>query len=425
MIEIIEDYEPFLKRLRERAGSDNEAHAKTVREIVQNVALHGDAALFSYTKQFDHWDIHPGNLKFTRDELREAYETLDPHLKEILLLAKERICRFQRRELQNSWFMTEPGGGFLGTRVQPLERVGLYAPGGRAAYPSSVLMNALPAVVAGVKEILLATPLPEGKPNGTVLGAAYAAGVSEVYKIGGAQAIAAMAYGTESVPKVDKIVGPGNIYVALAKKEVFGLAGIDSIAGPSEILIIADHSARPNFVAADLLSQAEHDPLASGILITDSKELAESARKEIERLFSLLSRKEILRSSLQKYCGILLVKDIEEAVEIANRIAPEHLELAVADPFSLLPHIRNAGAIFLGHYTPEALGDYLAGSNHVLPTNGTARFFSPLSAQDFLKRTSVISFPEAAFRSLAEKVEAFAEEEGLDGHARSVRERLL
>ncbi|MDR1832358.1 MAG: histidinol dehydrogenase [Fusobacteriaceae bacterium] len=424
MIEIIEDYRAFLESVKKRGAGGDEGRSAVVRNICETVRQKGDEALFSWTRQFDRWPADETNVRFPEEALESAWEGLSDRLKGLLILAKERIIAFQTKELETSRIGIEPGGEILGTKVEALDTVGLYVPGGSAAYPSSVLMNALPAVVAGVRRVVICTPAPDGVANPVVLGAAWIAGIREVYKIGGAQAIAAMAWGTKSIPKVDKITGPGNIYVALAKKEVFGVVGIDSIAGPSEILIVADDSARADWVAADLLSQAEHDPLAGGILITDSPKLAKAVKSEVTRLYGELSRKEILAQSLQNYSKIILVHDADEGIALANAFAPEHLELALKEPLAKLSQVKNAGAVFLGHYTPEALGDYLAGPNHVLPTGGTARFFSPLSVRDFQKRTSVLSFTESAFRNLAQAVIDFAEEEGLDAHARSVKERL-
>lgn len=424
MIEIITEYKDFVKALKKRGSRDDSNYANIADGICEDVLKRGDQALFEYTKKFDKWDISEENIKYTKEELKNAYEALDPKMKETLSISKQRIWDYQLNELQKGWLKVLPNGEILGSRVTPLENVGIYVPGGKASYPSSVLMNAIPAKVAGVKNLIMCTPTPNKVINPLVLAAAYIAGVDEVYKVGGAQAIAAMAYGTKSISKVDKIVGPGNIFVALAKKHVFGSVGIDSIAGPSEILIVADKFAKPNFVAADLLSQAEHDEIASGILITDSMDLAKKVKAEIEKFYNQLSRKSILDASLNSYCKIIVVKDIFEAFDLANDIAPEHLELALETPFEYLNYVKNAGAVFLGYYTPEALGDYMAGSNHVLPTNQTSRFFSPLGVDDFIKKTSIISFSKKAFEALGENVANFAHAEGLDAHALSVEERL-
>lgn len=423
MIDIITDYKPFLEELRKRGSQTDSKFVEITKEIVNDVLVRKDEALIEYTKKFDKWDVNKNSIKFAKEDLKAAYDSVSQDLKEALLTSKERIWKYQEKEKTNSWFEVMPNGEILGSRVTPLETVGIYVPGGKASYPSSVLMNAIPAKVAGVNKIIMCTPTPNGVINPLVLAAAYIAGVDEVYKIGGAQAIAAMAYGTKIIPKVDKIVGPGNIFVALAKREVFGSVGIDSIAGPSEILIVADKNANPRWVAADLLSQAEHDEMASGVLITDDMDFAKSVKAEVINHYNNLSRKSILDKSLSTYCKIIVVKNIIEAINISNMIASEHLELCLEDPFAYLGYVKNAGAIFLGNYTPEALGDYMAGSNHVLPTGGSARFFSPLGVDDFVKKSSIISFNKQSFDCLSEKVIKFAKAEGLDAHALSLEVR--
>lgn len=423
MIDIITDYKPFLEELRKRGSQTDSKFVEITKEIVNDVLVRKDEALIEYTKKFDKWDVNKNSIKFAKEDLKAAYDSVSQDLKEALLTSKERIWKYQEKEKTNSWFEVMPNGEILGSRVTPLETVGIYVPGGKASYPSSVLMNAIPAKVAGVNKIIMCTPTPNGVINPLVLAAAYIAGVDEVYKIGGAQAIAAMAYGTKIIPKVDKIVGPGNIFVALAKREVFGSVGIDSIAGPSEILIVADKNANPRWVAADLLSQAEHDEMASGVLITDDMDFAKAVKVEVTNHYNNLSRKSILDKSLSTYCKIIVVKNIIEAINISNMIASEHLELCLEDPFAYLGYVKNAGAIFLGNYTPEALGDYMAGSNHVLPTGGSARFFSPLGVDDFVKKSSIISFNKQSFDCLSEKVIKFAKAEGLDAHALSLEVR--
>ena len=428
MIEIInnkEALENLLEALKERGNMDTgEASFKT-KEIVRRVRDEGDEALFEYTKKFDYPFMDASSMRVTETEMKAAFDGLSKELQNAMLLSAKRIEAFHEKQKQNTWIDIKESGEILGQRIMPLEIVGVYVPGGKAAYPSSVFMNVIPAKVAGVSRIVMTTPAnKEGRLSQEVLAAAYIAGVSEIYKVGGAQAIAALAFGTDTIPKVDKIVGPGNIYVALAKREVFGYVGIDSIAGPSEILIIADESASPTFLAADLLSQAEHDQLASSILITPSKGLAEKVQKEISRFYEQLPRQEILKESLKYYSKIVIAKDLEAACHLANRIAPEHLELAVEAPFEVLTKIKNAGAIFLGHYTPEPVGDYMAGPNHVLPTNGTARFFSPLGVDDFVKKSSILSFTKEALLPLGESIVKFAKSESLYAHALSVQVRL-
>lgn len=428
MIEIIEDQEALealLVTLKERGNMDTGEAALTTKEIVGRVRNEGNRALFEYTQKFDCPFMDESKVKVTAEEMKVAFDGLPEDLQNAMILSAGRIEAFHEKQKQNTWMDVKENGEILGQRVLPLEIVGVYVPGGKAAYPSSVLMNVIPAKVAGVSRIVMTTPAnKEGLLSQEVLAAAYIAGVTEVYKVGGAQAIAALAFGTETIPKVDKIVGPGNIYVALAKREVFGYVNIDSIAGPSEILIVADESANPTFLAADLLSQAEHDQLASSILITPSKAVAEEVQKEVIRFYEQLPRQAILKESLTHYSKIVIVKDLDAACKIANVIAPEHLELAVTAPFEALTKIKNAGAIFLGHYTPEPVGDYMAGPNHVLPTNGTARFFSPLGVDDFVKKSSILSFTKEALMPLGESIVKFAKSENLYAHALSIQVRL-
>ena len=425
IIDTLEAKEAFLKKLEVRGNMDTGEYALAAKKIVDCVRSEKDAALFEYTAMWDCPEINAGNVKVSVEEMKAAYDTLKPELQEAITLSAARIESFHQKQKQNTWIDVKENGEILGQRVTPLEKVGVYVPGGKAAYPSSVLMNVIPAKVAGVERIVMVTPASkDGQLTKEVLAAAYIAGVTEVYKIGGAQAIAALAFGTETIPKVDKIVGPGNIYVSLAKREVFGYVNIDSIAGPSEILIVADESANPTFVAADLLSQAEHDQLASAVLITTSKALAEKVQKEVTRFYEIMPRQEILSASLANYCAIVIEPSMESACELANAIAPEHLELAVMAPFEVLTRIKNAGAIFLGHYTPEPVGDYMAGPNHVLPTNGTARFFSPLGVDDFIKKSSILSFTKEALMPIGKSIVRFAESERLFAHALSVQVRL-
>lgn len=396
-----------------------------VNDIIANIKANGDKALFEYTKKFDKFDVNKDNVLVTEDEIKEAYNQVDADLIRVIKKSAERIGAFHEKQKMNSWLEPSKNGEMLGQLIRPLQRVGVYVPGGKAAYPSSVLMNIIPAKVAGVEEIVMTTPpSAEGKISPTTIVAADIAGVHKIYKAGGAQAVAALAFGTESIPKVDKIVGPGNIFVALAKRSVYGYVNIDSVAGPSEILILADESANPEFVAADLLSQAEHDELASAVLITDCKELAEKVQIEAENQTNRMERKEIIKKSQDNYGAIIVVDNFDEACDLCNQIAPEHLEISTKEPFSLLPKIQNAGAIFLGHYTPEPLGDYMAGPNHVLPTGGTARFFSPLSIDDYIKKSSIISFSKEAMQELGPDVVKFAEAEGLTAHANSIKVRL-
>lgn len=415
----------LLQDLLKRSPNNYGQYESVVSNIIANVRENKDKALFSYTMQFDHCDITADTVRVTPAEIEEAYTKVDADFVEVMKRSAANIRSFHEKQLHNSWFDPKPDGTILGMKVLPIAVAGVYVPGGKAAYPSSVLMNVLPAKVAGVERIIMTTPPgKDGKVNPGTLVAAHIAGVDEVYKVGGAQAIAAMAFGTESIPKVDKITGPGNIFVALAKKACFGYVSIDSIAGPSEILVIADETANPRYVAADLLSQAEHDELASAILITTSEELAKEVSRQVDAFTQELSRREIIQKSLDNYGHILLVKDLEEAADVANDIASEHLEILTKDPFSMMTKIRNAGAIFLGEYSSEPLGDYFAGPNHVLPTNGTARFFSPLNVDDFLKKTSIISYSRPALEKIHKDIECFAENEGLTAHANSIKVRF-
>ena len=400
-------------------------YENTVNEIINNVRSKGDEALFDYTSKFDHCDIKKDNIRVTEDEIREAYESLDPEFVEVMKKSADNIRQFHEKQKRNTWIDTRDDGSILGQRILPIEISGVYVPGGKAAYPSSVLMNVVPAKVAGVERIVMCTPpSKDGKVNPGTLVAADIAGVTEVYKAGGAQAVAAMAFGTGSIPKVDKITGPGNIFVALAKKACFGHVSIDSIAGPSEILVLADESANPRFVAADLLSQAEHDEMASAILITTSEDLAKKVSDEIDEFLKTLSRAEIIRKSLDNYGYIFVADSMDDAVEAANAVASEHLEIITVNPFEVMTRIKNAGAIFLGDYSSEPLGDYYAGPNHILPTNRTARFFSPLSVDDFVKKTSIISYSRQALEKVHNDIELFAKEEGLTAHANSIAVRF-
>ena len=415
----------ILKDLLKRSPSNFGSYADTVEKIVNDVRDRGDEALFGYTKQFDKADINAGNVLVTKEEIEYAYTQVDEKLIEVIRKAKENIRTYHEKQRQYSWFDSDPKGIMLGQKVTALESVGVYVPGGKAVYPSSVLMNIMPAKVAGVKNIIMTTPCnSEGEVYATTLVAANEAGATAIYKAGGAQAIAALAYGTESIPKVDKIVGPGNIFVALAKRAVYGHVSIDSIAGPSEILVIADETANPRYVAADLLSQAEHDEMASAILITTSKELAEKVSAQVDEFIKVLSRKEIIRKSIDTYGYILLADNMADAVEAANAIASEHLEIVTANPFDVMTRIKNAGAIFIGEYSSEPLGDYFAGPNHVLPTNGTAKFFSPLSVDDFIKKSSIIYYSREALEEVHEDIESFAKSEQLTAHANSIAVRF-
>ena len=416
----------ILNDLLKRSPNNYDNFADSVNAILANVKENGDKALFQYTKDFDKADINASNIKVTEEEIKEAYDRLEnPELVQVIRRSLKNIKEYHEKQKQYSWFDSKPDGSILGQKVTPLSRVGVYVPGGKAAYPSSVLMNVIPAKVAGVEQIVMVTPPgKDGKVNPNTLVAANEAGVDVIYKVGGAQAIAALAYGTESIAKVDKIVGPGNIYVALAKKAVFGYVSIDSVAGPSEILVLADEKANPRYVAADLLSQAEHDELASAILVTTSEELANKVSEYVDMFVSKLKRKEILQKSLDNYGYILVTDTMQAAIDTANDIASEHLEIVTKNPFDTMTRIKNAGAIFLGENSSEPLGDYFAGPNHVLPTNGTAKFFSPLSVDDFIKKSSIISYSREALEPLSEDIQKFAKAEGLTAHANSIRVRF-
>ncbi len=414
----------ILENLLKRSPNSYGEFEGRVNSIIEEVRAKKDEAIFAYTKQFDGADINASNILVTEEEINEAYELVDETLLTVIRKALVNIRKYHEKQVQNSWFTTE-NGIILGQKVTALEKAGVYVPGGKAVYPSSVLMNVLPAKVAGVDKIIMCTPPGrDGKVYPSTLVAAKEAGVDEIYKVGGAQAIAAMAFGTESIPKVDKIVGPGNIYVALAKKAVFGYVSIDSIAGPSEILVLADETANPRYVAADLLSQAEHDEMASAILITTSQELAEKVSEEVDKLTAELSRKAIIEKSLEQYGYILVAENMEEAIETVNEIASEHMEIVTKDPFHIMTKIRNAGAIFVGEYSSEPLGDYFAGPNHVLPTNGTAKFFSALSVDDFIKKSSIISYSREALEPVYKDIASFAECEQLTAHAKSIKVRF-
>lgn len=415
----------LLQDLLKRSPNNYDEFSGRVNAILERVKKEGDAAVFDYTKQFDKVEITPDTVRVTEEEVAEAYEKVDKELLGIIRKAKVNIATYHEKQRQYSWFDSKSDGSILGQKITPLQRVGVYVPGGKAVYPSSVLMNVMPAKVAGVDEIVMTTPPgADGKVYPVTLVAAKEAGVDTVYKAGGAQAIAALAYGTQSIPKVDKIVGPGNIYVALAKKAVYGHVSIDSIAGPSEILVLADETANPRYVAADMLSQAEHDEMASAILVTTSETLAAAVEKEIEKFVEVLSRKEIIQKSLDNYGYILIADTMEDAIDAANDIASEHLEIVTADPFAVMTKIRNAGAIFLGEYSSEPLGDYFAGPNHVLPTNGTAKFFSALSVDDFIKKSSIISYSREALEPVSEDIIRFAQSEQLTAHANSIQVRF-
>ena len=415
----------ILSDLLKRDPNQYGKYEATVKEIVENVRHNGDEALKEYTLQFDHTELDTRKMLVSDDEIAEAESLVDPELKQVMQKSLENIRNYHKKQLRTSWFDAQPNGTILGQKVTPLTRVGVYVPGGKAAYPSTVLMNIVPASVAGVPEIVMVTPPgKDGKVNPVTLTAAKMAGATKIYKVGGAQAIAALAFGTATVPKVDKIVGPGNIFVALAKKCVYGYVSIDSIAGPSEILVIADETANPCHIAADLLSQAEHDELASAILITTSKKLADEVNQYIEKMVPNLSRSTILEKSLENYGYILLAESLDEAINVVNEIASEHLEIVTAKPFEVMTKIKNAGAIFLGSYSSEPLGDYFAGPNHVLPTNGTAKFFSPLSVDDYVKKSSIIYYSKEALEAVHEDIEKFAKAEGLTAHANSIHVRF-
>lgn len=415
----------ILESLLKRSPNSYGEYEARVAEIIEEVRKNRDAAVFAYTEQFDHAKIDANHLIVTEEEISEAYENVDPQLLKVIRKSLVNIRDFHSKQLQNSWFTSSENGTILGQKVTPLDKVGVYVPGGKAVYPSSVLMNVVPAKVAGVPHIYMTTP-PDanGKICASTLVAAKEAGVDVIYKVGGAQAIVALAFGTESIPKVDKIVGPGNIYVALAKKAVFGHVSIDSIAGPSEILVLADETATPKYVAADLLSQAEHDEMASAILITTSKSLAEEVAKEIDYFVAKLSRKDIITKSLDNYGYLLVAPDMETAIDAVNEIASEHLEIVTKNPFDTMTRVKNAGAIFLGEYSSEPLGDYFAGPNHVLPTNGTAKFFSALSVDDFIKKSSIISYSREALQDVYKDIVQFAECEQLTAHANSIKVRF-
>ncbi len=415
----------LLEDLLKRSPNQYAEYEERVAAILLEVKEKKDIAIFDFTKRFDGADITSETIEVTEEEIKEAYESVDDSLIAIIRKAKENITVYHEKQRQYSWFDSKPDGTMLGQKVTPLQRVGVYVPGGKAVYPSSVLMNILPAKVAGVDEIIMTTPPgKDGKVNPNTLVAAKEAGADRVFKVGGAQAIGALAYGTESIPKVDKIVGPGNIYVALAKKAVYGHVSIDSIAGPSEILVIADETANPRYVAADLLSQAEHDELASAILVTTSEELAKKVSDEVDVFVEELSRTEIMRKSLDNYGYILVADTMEDVIDIANEIASEHLEIMTKNPFDVMMKVRNAGAIFVGEYSSEPLGDYFAGPNHVLPTNGTAKFFSPLSVDDFIKKSSIIAYSKEALEKIHVDIEQFAEAEQLTAHANSIKVRF-
>jgi histidinol dehydrogenase len=421
----LENRQNILNDLLKRSPNHYGSYMDTVNAIIQRVRTEGDEALVAYTREFDGYEITPAQFLVTEEEFAAAYEQIDEAFLATLRKAKENIRAYHEKQKRYSWFDPTPGGSILGQKITPLERVGVYVPGGKAAYPSSVLMNIIPAKVAGVDEIIMVTPPSKsGKVNPGTLVAAREAGVDRVYKVGGAQAVAALAFGTETIPKVDKIVGPGNIFVALAKKAVFGYVSIDSIAGPSEILVLADETANPRYVAADLLSQAEHDEMASAILVTTSQALADQVSVLVHEMAAGLARREIIEKSLENYGYILVASTMEDAIAVTNEIASEHMEIMTRDPFSLMPKIRNAGAIFIGEYSSEPLGDYLAGPNHVLPTNGTARFFSPLSVDDFIKKSSIISYTREELEAVWPDVVRFAENEGLTAHANSIQVRF-
>lgn len=414
----------ILNQLLKRSPNNYEEYEIRVAELIADVRKRKDQAVFEYTSKFDGVDITAETIRVTDEEIAEAYEQIDPKLLEVIQKAKSNIEAYHRRQMQNCWFESKDGI-IVGQKISAMERAGVYVPGGKAVYPSSVLMNVIPANIAGVDNIIMTTPpSKDGRIPASTLVAAKEAGVDSIYKIGGAQAVAAMAFGTQSIPKVDKIVGPGNIYVALAKKAVFGYVSIDSIAGPSEILVLADETANAKYVAADLLSQAEHDEMASAILITTSKNLAEKVSIEVDELTKKLSRSEIIRKSIDQYGYILLAETMEDMIQTANDIASEHLEIITKDSFHVMTKIRNAGAIFLGEYSSEPLGDYFAGPNHVLPTNGTAKFFSPLGVDDFIKKSSIISYSREALEPIYKDIIAFAESEQLTAHAQSIRIRF-
>lgn len=420
-----ESKKDILDDLLKRSPNNYGEYESVVADIIEKVRTKGDEAVFSFTKQFDKWEIDQDKIRVTEEEIAEAFDQMDADFIGVMERAAKNITAFHTKQLHNSWIDPRPDGSILGQKITPIAVSGVYVPGGKAAYPSSVLMNVLPAKAAGVKKIVMTTPAgADGKVNPGTLAAAKIAGVDEIYKVGGAQAIAAMAFGTQSIPKVDKITGPGNIFVALAKKACFGYVSIDSIAGPSEILVIADETANPRYVAADLLSQAEHDELASAILITTCESLADQVSAEIEGFLQELSRADIIKKSLDNYGYQLIASSMDEAIEAANAIASEHLEILTKDPYQVMTRIENAGAIFLGEYSSEPLGDYYAGPNHILPTNGTAKFFSPLNVDDFMKKTSIISYSRQALEQAHQDIELFAAREGLTAHANSIKVRF-
>ncbi|MGO5336505.1 histidinol dehydrogenase [Bilifractor sp. LCP19S3_H10] len=413
------------KNILQRSPSTFGAQEATVRSIIEDIKARGDEAVFEYTKKFDRAEITTDNFQVTEEEIRAAYKEVPPELLDVVRKALVNIRAFHEKQKQNSWITTTEKGTILGQKITPMQRVGVYVPGGKAAYPSSVLMNIVPAKVAGVEEVIMTTPCnAQGKVNPVVLVAANEAGADRIFKVGGAQAIAALAFGTESIPKVDKIVGPGNIFVALAKKAVYGNVSIDSVAGPSEILVLADETANPRYVAADLLSQAEHDEMASAVLVTTSEDLARKVSAEVDGFLKILSRREIIQKSLDNFGRILVARSRQEAIDAANEFAPEHLEIVMKDTFEVMTKIRNAGAIFIGEYSSEPLGDYFAGPNHILPTSGTARFFSPLSVDDFVKKSSIIHYSREALKEIHKDIEQFAKCEQLTAHANSIAVRF-
>ncbi len=429
MIKIIQSggssFKSEFNELLERGKMDIDSVSKIVQDLINEIKQNGNSAVKSQIARFDRWEPkEDGNLQVSTEDMQKAYENLDENIKKALHLAYDRIKAYHEKLLPKSWNYEEESGNILGQKVTPVDRAGLYIPGGKAAYPSSLLMNAIPAIVAGVKEIVVCTPAPDNELNELLLAACHICNLKKVFKVGGASAIGAMAYGTETIPKVDVITGPGNIFVATAKKLVYGDVNIDMIAGPSEIGIIADDSAREDYLAIDLLSQAEHDEMASSILITPSQELAEKVSAKVEEFLETLSRKEIARKSIDERGAIIVAKDIDEAIDLMNQIAPEHLEIATKEPFALLDKIKHAGAIFLGEYTPEPIGDYIAGPNHTLPTGGTAKFYSPLSVEHFLKKSSIISMSKKGINEIGKECALIADIEGLTAHAKSVRVRL-
>ena len=419
------EFEDFFHRLRRRGGAFTPELLATVMEIVRDVAARGDAALFDYTAKFDRYELTAATVEVTEEEKKEALSRVRPEDLDVISLAAYRIEKYHKNQTAQSWLVNDEEGVEVGQRILPLQRIGIYAPGGKAVYPSTILMAAIPARIAGVEEIILVTPAKDGKLNPLIAAAAKVSGVHRIFKIGGAQAIAALAYGTETIPKVDKIVGPGNAYVAAAKKLVFGQVDIDMIAGPSEVVVIADKTANASFAAADLLAQLEHDEMAAVVLFTPEENLAQEVSQEVARQLQTLSRTAILEKSRSRYGAIIVTADIDQAIELSNVFAPEHLELMVDDPAGALSRVRNAGSVFLGSFTPEALGDYMAGTNHILPTEGTARFSSPLGVYDFVKRMSVLRFSPEALSKLGRQTVHFARIEGLDAHANSVDVRLI